>query len=162
MAWSDKISMCDLSDEPSLSEDLTALINQSEGAVSAESPSSTLGHDQSDAEHGDDFDVESGSNTLDNEGSLDDEARSIDATSDEPVHIVLNMTDVTYINSSNIGQLIRLRKAQERISRQLMLCSVNDDVLEVLRVTGVERLFRIVPDPLTALTAIQISGTTHV
>jgi len=71
-------------------------------------------------------------------------------------HLVLNMQAVSYINSSNIGQLLRLRKLLLSSGKTLVLCAVTDEVLDVIRVTGIKRLFRFAPDPLVALALIQI------
>ncbi len=132
MAWSDNISMCDLSDEPSLSEDLIALIGDQAASFNAD------------------------------DGGRAQTAVLVAKEAEPSVHIVLNMSDVTYINSSNISQLIQLRKVQSRAGRMLVLCCLQEDVFDVLRVTGVDRLFRIVPDPLTALTAIQLDMDSQV
>lgn len=71
-------------------------------------------------------------------------------------HVVLNMSLVSYITSSNISQLLRLRKLVTDVSCQLRLCSVDERVMSVLRVAGLERIFEFSPDPMTALASIQI------
>jgi hypothetical protein len=73
-------------------------------------------------------------------------------------HVVLNFAAVTYMNSSNLGQLLRLRKLLADQSRQLRLCSVGEDVWQILMVTGLDKVFRFSPDPLTALAGLQIDG----
>lgn len=73
-------------------------------------------------------------------------------------HVVLNFGAVTYMNSSNLGQLLRLHKLLADQSRQLRLCSVNEDVWQILMVTGLDKVFRFSPDPLTALAGLQMDG----
>jgi anti-anti-sigma factor len=73
-------------------------------------------------------------------------------------HVVLNFGAVTYVNSSNLGQLLRLRKLLADAGRQLRLCSVNDDVWQIMMVTGLDKVFRFAPDPLTALAGLQMDG----
>ena len=75
--------------------------------------------------------------------------------SDAP-HLVLDFASVSYVNSSNIGQLLRLSKLMNDGGRQLRLCSLNDEVWSVMMVTGLEKVFRFSPDTLTALASIQI------
>jgi MFS superfamily sulfate permease-like transporter len=59
-------------------------------------------------------------------------------------HLVLDFSGVTYINSSNIAQLLRLRQALEPAGRHLRLVAVEGDVLSFS------------PDTLTALASVQI------
>ena len=73
-------------------------------------------------------------------------------------HVVLNFGAVTYMNSSNLGQLLRLRKLLADAGRQMRLCSVNQDVFQILMVTGLDKVFRFAPDPLTALAGLQMDG----
>lgn len=72
-------------------------------------------------------------------------------------HAVLNFNDVTYVNSSNLGQLLKLRKKLTESGRSVVLCGVCDEVMSVIRVTGLDRVFHFAPDPLTALAMLQIA-----
>ena len=62
------------------------------------------------------------------------------------------------INSSNIAQLLRLRKILGEGDRQLRICGVSDEVWSVLMVTGLDKVFHFAPDTMTALASIQIEG----
>jgi anti-anti-sigma factor len=76
---------------------------------------------------------------------------------DGPIpHVVLNMSGVTYLNSSNIAQLLKLRQVLSRAGRRLKLCSVNDQVWSVMLVTGLDKVFLFAPDPMTALAGLQL------
>ena len=70
--------------------------------------------------------------------------------------VVLNFASVTYVNSSNLAQLLKLKKVIEGAERQLRLCSVSDEVWSVMMVTGLDKVFQFAPDPLTALAGLQI------
>ncbi len=74
----------------------------------------------------------------------------------DPPHVVLDFHGVSYINSSNIAQLLRARKVLDAKQRQLVLCSLGDDVFSVMVVSGLEKLFRFAPDTLTAIASVQI------
>ncbi len=75
----------------------------------------------------------------------------------DPVpHAVLDFHEVSYVNSSNIAQLLRLRKNLEARSRELVLAGVSDEVMSVLVVTGLNKVFQFAPDMLTAIASIQI------
>ncbi|MFN0131509.1 MAG: STAS domain-containing protein [Phycisphaerales bacterium] len=76
---------------------------------------------------------------------------------DGPVpHVVLNLSAVTYVNSSNIAQLLRLRQALAKQDRRLRICSANDQVWSVFLVSGLDKVFHFAPDPMTALAGLQL------
>jgi anti-anti-sigma factor len=74
-------------------------------------------------------------------------------------HIVLNFGGVSYVNSSNLADLLRLRKALAARGRQLRLCSMPADVWQVMMVSGLDKVLRFAPDPLTALAALQMEDS---
>ncbi|MGV6814017.1 MAG: STAS domain-containing protein [Phycisphaerales bacterium] len=104
---------------------------------------------------------------LADEPALSDELSMIcerieEAKPGDPVpHAILEFHEVSYVNSSNIAQLLRLRKNLEAHSRQLILCGVTDEVMSVLVVTGLHKVFSFAPDLLTAIASIQIDEPTN-
>jgi len=75
---------------------------------------------------------------------------------DKVPSIVLNFGQVTYLNSSNIAQLLKLRKHVNEASRAMRICSLNDEVWSVFTVTGLDKVFTFAPDPMTALAGLQL------
>ena len=71
-------------------------------------------------------------------------------------HVVLNFSQVSYINSSNLAQLLSLRKVLTERDASLVLCCVSENVWSVFTVTRLDSMFRTAPDPLTALASLQI------
>ena len=71
-------------------------------------------------------------------------------------HVVLDFSAVSYVNSSNIAQLLRLQRQLESTGRQMRLCGMGDEVWSVMMVTGLEKVFRFAPDTMTALAGLQI------
>src|SRR5262245_21570073 len=59
-----------------------------------------------------------------------------------PHNVVLNFSGVTYISSSHLAQLLRLRKKLVDCGRALVLCSMSDNVWSVMLLTGLDRVFR--------------------
>lgn len=106
--WSENIVITELSDEPALSDELSAVID-----------------------------------------------RALKSKDHVP-HVVLNFGQVSYVNSSNLAQLLRLRKTLADRGAHLRLCSVSDPVWSVFMVTGLDKVLRFAPDPLTALAGLQI------
>lgn len=84
--------------------------------------------------------------------------RVIDSESLSP-HIVLDFHEVSYVNSSNIAQLLRIHKLLAENARRLVLCSVTDEVMSVLVVSGLNKVFSFAPDTLTAIASVQIEDS---
>lgn len=70
--------------------------------------------------------------------------------------VVLNLSAVTHLNSSNIAQLLRLRTVLQQRERRLALCSVANPVWSTMLLTGLDKVFDFAPDPATALASLQI------
>ena len=70
--------------------------------------------------------------------------------------VIVDLKGVTYLNSSNIAQLLRLRKILESSERQLRICSVGDAVWSVMLITGLDKLFEFMDDISTSLASLQI------
>lgn len=109
MDWSDNIVVCDLGDEPELSEELTDLYHRL-----AETP-----------------------------------------TESTP-NVVLDLRGVSYLNSSNIAQLLRIRRALTERQRRMRLSSVTDPVWSIMLLTGLDKVFEFAPDKATAIAGLQI------
>ena len=108
--WSDSIVICDLSDEPALSDELTAVTDSL-----AKSDSSVEG-------------------------------------------VVLDLSDVTYLNSSNIAHLLRLRKLLAERGAHLRVAGVQDVVWSVMQMTGLDKVFEFSSDKATALASLQLGA----
>lgn len=97
---------------------------------------------------------------LADEPTLSEELASLvsrlEQTDGEAPHVVLNMRDVTYLNSSNIAQLLNVRRALRERQRSLRVCSVADSVWQLFLVTGLDKVFVFAPDPASAIASLQI------
>lgn len=74
----------------------------------------------------------------------------------ETPHLVLNCGGMTYLNSSNIAQLLKLRGRLSERGRGMKLCAVGNEVWSIMLVTGLDKVFRFAPDTMTALAGFQI------
>ncbi len=83
-------------------------------------------------------------------------AATAPAAGKSPRHAVLNFGGVSYVSSSHLAQLLRLRKRLTDQSRSLVLCALNDNVWSVMLLTGLDRVFRFAPDTMTALASLQL------
>jgi len=70
--------------------------------------------------------------------------------------IVLDLKGVTYLNSSNIAQLLRLRKRVVSSGRRMRICSVPTPVWGVFMVTGLDKILDFTDDVSTSLASLQL------
>lgn len=81
-----------------------------------------------------------------------------DERGDRLPNVVLNLSGVSYLNSSNIAQLLRLRKLLIENDRKLKLASVGDSVWSIMLLTGLDKVFHFAPDKATAIAGLQLES----
>lgn len=88
----------------------------------------------------------------------DDLAAIIDqCTRDPRQDVLISLSAVNYLNSSNIAQLLKLRKlVMITNQRRLKLAGVNTQVWGVFLVTGLDRIFEFVDDVPSGLASLQM------
>lgn len=109
--WSDGILICDLADEPDLSEELGSVF-----------------------------------------------AKLMETKADDVPDLVIDMSGVSYLNSSNIAQLLRVRKALIEANRKMVICTVADPVWSLMMLTNLDRVFQFAPDKPTAIAKLQLES----
>jgi anti-anti-sigma factor len=87
----------------------------------------------------------------------DDMTAAVEAAESSPRHVVLNMSTVGFINSSNIAKLLRLRKQLIGAQKRMILCGVTTQVWGVLMVTGLDKILEFTKDIATALATVQLT-----
>jgi anti-anti-sigma factor len=77
----------------------------------------------------------------------------------EDLDVVLNFQNVTFVNSSNIAKLLKLRKIVA-ITRQrkLRICAVSTHVWGVFLVTGLDKIFDVYDDVASGLASLHLDG----
>jgi anti-sigma B factor antagonist len=75
--------------------------------------------------------------------------------------LVIDMTDVTLIDSSGLGALVTLRNRAADGDRVIGIASDSPPVLRVFDVTGLRTAFAIAPDAPAAAAAIGTTPTTE-
>jgi anti-anti-sigma factor len=83
-------------------------------------------------------------------------AARLEGAKDEMPDVIVNLKDVSRLNSSNLAQLLRLRKLVLSRRRRLRICSVGDIVWSVFLMTGLDKLFEFTDDVATSLASLQI------
>lgn len=80
---------------------------------------------------------------------------------DPAVGVVLDLSQVRYMNSSNLAKLLRLRKTLIEKDGRLILCAAGQQVLTVFQVTGLDRIFRFAANVDEAAELIKAPGWSH-
>ena len=71
-------------------------------------------------------------------------------------NVVLDFAQVSYVNSSNIAQMLKLRRSLIESGKSLMLCSLTDHVWSTIMITGLDKVFAFAPDLASAIAGVQI------
>ncbi|MCL2329721.1 MAG: STAS domain-containing protein [Phycisphaerae bacterium] len=71
--------------------------------------------------------------------------------------VVINLQSVTFVNSSNIAKLLKLRKTLVARSRKLRLCAINTHVWGVFLVMGLDKIFDVYNDVATGLASLHFA-----
>ncbi|MHC5002626.1 MAG: STAS domain-containing protein [Planctomycetota bacterium] len=82
--------------------------------------------------------------------------RRLDSLGDDLPDVIVDMRAVSYLNSSNIAQLLKLRKKLLLSDARLRVCSMNDACWSVLLITGLDKIFEFTEDVATSLASLQI------
>ena len=84
--------------------------------------------------------------------SVTDEIERVEKTPD----VVLDLEGVSQLNSSNLSQMLRLRKLAIDHDVRLVLAMITDQIWAVFLTTGLDKVFDFAPDVPTALAGLQI------
>lgn len=76
---------------------------------------------------------------------------------DGPPAFILDFSEVTSINSSNLSQLLKLRKSAADHNVNVRLTSPTNAVWSVFLMTGLDKVFSFTQDTATALAELQLN-----
>ena len=95
---------------------------------------------------------------LDDEPQFSDEMQGLleRLTTGSPADVVLNLSAIEQINSSNLAQLLRVRQKLIDAQRRLVVCCVPDSIWGVMLVTGLDKVFEFAPETAGALASLQL------
>jgi anti-anti-sigma factor len=78
-----------------------------------------------------------------------------EATGNGPPAILLDFSDVDYINSTGIALIVGLLAQARKSHRRLLTCGLSEHYQEIFRITRLADFMSIVPDERAALDEIQ-------
>ena len=73
--------------------------------------------------------------------------------------VVLNFRGVTYLNSSNIAKLLKLRRKVQSQKRRIVLSEIDTNVWGLFLVTGLDKVFDFTDSVATGLASVQLSAS---
>lgn len=71
--------------------------------------------------------------------------------------VVLDFGALTYLNSSNIAKLLKLRKQLVAAKRRMVICGIDTNVWGLFLVTGLDKVFDFADNVATGLASVQIA-----
>ena len=74
-----------------------------------------------------------------------------EAESRAPDLILLNFSDVNYINSTGIALIVSLLARARKAKRRLLACSLSDHYVEIFQITRLVDFMNVFPDEKSAL-----------
>ena len=72
-------------------------------------------------------------------------------------HVVLDLSGVEVLNSSNLSQMLRVRKVVTEEGSKMRVAGPTDAVWSLLLTTGLDKVFDFAQDTMMALAELQIS-----
>ena len=74
-------------------------------------------------------------------------------------HLVMDMSNISFLNSSNIAQLLKVRKALlTPPAGKLRLCGINTHVWGVFLTTGLDKVFECCDNVASGLASVQLEA----
>ena len=70
--------------------------------------------------------------------------------------VVLDMRGVSYINSANLGKLLKVRAVLIANKRRLLLAGMSTQVRQILLVVGLNKMFEVADDTSIALASLHM------
>lgn len=77
------------------------------------------------------------------------------------IHLVVDATAVTFMDSSGVNALVRARERAERLGGSIHVVTTSRPVLRVLEVTQLDRLLAVVPTVDDAMACLGQPSTIH-
>ncbi len=72
-------------------------------------------------------------------------------------HILIDLTDLTFIDSSSLGIIVVYYTKSEKNNRQFALININSDIMQMFKITGLDKRIRIFNDLKEAVNSLDLS-----
>ncbi|MGL5032821.1 MAG: STAS domain-containing protein [Microcystaceae cyanobacterium] len=82
----------------------------------------------------------------------------LEVTTPEVTGILLDLTQVSFMNSAGLGSLASVYKTLKAQGKELFLCSLNEQLKIIFELTSMDSYFKIYPDREAFNKAINLPG----
>lgn len=72
-------------------------------------------------------------------------------------HILIDLSDLTFIDSSSLGIIVVYYTKSEKNSRHFALININTDIMQMFKITGLDKRIRIFDDLKEAVNSLDLS-----
>ncbi len=86
-------------------------------------------------------------------GNVDREVNALIDKTEDP-NVVLDFSQVSFMSSAMLGKLVKLNKKCKEYKVKLAMCGIRKDIMEVFKMTRLNKVFNIQPDIATARRAL--------
>lgn len=69
-------------------------------------------------------------------------------------HAVIDLQNVTNLNSSNLGALIEIKKSLKAKNRRMIICNISDSIWSTMLATGLDQVFEFIENTPVALASL--------
>ncbi len=73
----------------------------------------------------------------------------------EKINLIINFTNVDYLSSAVLGRLVKIYKAVKLSSGKMLLCNIKNNILQVFKITKLDKMFEIFPDQDKAVKSVK-------
>jgi anti-anti-sigma factor len=69
-------------------------------------------------------------------------------------HAVIDLQNVTNLNSSNLGAMIEIKKSLKTKDRRMIICNISDSIWSTMLATGLDQVFEFIENTPVALASL--------
>jgi len=69
-------------------------------------------------------------------------------------HAIVDLQNVTNLNSSNLGALIEIKKSLNANDRRMIICNISDSIWSTMLATGLDQVFEFIENTPVALASL--------
>lgn len=74
------------------------------------------------------------------------------------INLVINFANVDYLSSAVLGRLVKVFKLVSANKGKMKLCNIKNNILQVFKITKLDKMFEIFPDQDKAVKSFRAKG----
>jgi anti-anti-sigma factor len=76
---------------------------------------------------------------------------------DEKKHILINLSEMTFIDSSSLGIIVVYYTKSEKNNKHFSLIDINDDIMQMFKITGLDKRIKLFDNLDSAIKNLDLS-----